>query len=213
MLRRVNTGGIAQLEPLEGSAEWYWGTDYACGDLYEAEEAFRQRQPYSSNRLILVHFPDGAVLEPVKAAAGQYFGRPIFFERGIVMLRADFPAGRLSILRYEPETRRLAVVAELGLDQVEDCYNLMLRRAPLMLTRSGGDNMFQIIWPDRREFPLTDTEAFLYREGDRLYFAAWYEDPDYREETLVRDYSTGRVIERLAGSVLQLPDGQRWLLG
>ena len=33
--------GISYIEPLEGSAEWYWGMDYTSGDLYEAEELFK----------------------------------------------------------------------------------------------------------------------------------------------------------------------------
>ena len=49
-------------------------------------------------------------------------------------------------------------------------------------------------------------------EGNRLYTTVWYEDPEYREEVLVRDYETGEVLERIPGSLRQMPDGQRWLL-
>ena len=40
----------------------------------------------------------------------------------------------------------------------------------------------------------------------------WYEDPDYREELLVRDYDTGELLERIPGSFRRMPNGQRWLL-
>ena len=49
-------------------------------------------------------------------------------------------------------------------------------------------------------------------EENRLYTTVWYEDPNYREEVLVRDYETGEVLERIPGSLRQMPDGQRWLL-
>ena len=48
-----------------GTSEWYWATDYIHGDLYEAEELFRQKNSVQSNRLYLIHYPDGMVYEPV----------------------------------------------------------------------------------------------------------------------------------------------------
>ena len=44
-MKRIITNGITDLEPLAGSSEWYWGADYASGDLYEAEELFRSGHP------------------------------------------------------------------------------------------------------------------------------------------------------------------------
>ena len=40
----------------------------------------------------------------------------------------------------------------------------------------------------------------------------WYEDPDYREEVLVRDFKTGKVLKRMPGTICSMPDGQKWLL-
>lgn len=40
----------------------------------------------------------------------------------------------------------------------------------------------------------------------------WYEDPDYRDEVLVRDFRTGKVLERMPGSIWPMPNGQKWLL-
>ena len=39
-MKKIRTNGITYLENLDTSSEWYLGTDYACGDLYEAEEVF-----------------------------------------------------------------------------------------------------------------------------------------------------------------------------
>ena len=93
-IKRINTGGISYLAPLTGSREWYWGTDYTSGDLYEAEELFRDGHRIRQNRLIFVHYPDGRVVEPVQAREGQYFGRPAW-DGGVVILLADFPAETL----------------------------------------------------------------------------------------------------------------------
>ena len=160
-MKRIITNGIADLEPLAGSSEWYWGADYASGDLYEAEELFRSGHPIQQNYLpVVIH-------RPAKI---------------------------------------------LPLSSVEDCYNLRLEAPPLMLTRSAHDNKFQILWPERRDFAIEDHEFFEFLEENRLYTTVWYEDPNYREEVLVRDYETGEVLERIPGSLRQMPDGQRWLL-
>ena len=67
-------------------------------------------------------------------------------------------------------------------------------------------------WPERRDFAAEDHEYFEFLEENKLYTSAWYEDPDYREEVLVRDYDTGDVPERIPASLRSIPDGQHWLL-
>ncbi|MFR4440880.1 MAG: hypothetical protein ACLT46_14295 [Hungatella sp.] len=44
----------------------------------------------------------------------------------------------------------------------------------------------------------------------KLSFNRWYENPDYREETVVRQYPTGKILEIMPGSLWELPDGQHW---
>lgn len=55
-------------------------------------------------------------------------------------------------------------------------------------------------------------KSFSFLDGDKMYTEIWYEDPDYREETLVRDLATGEILERIPGSLHVMPDGQKWLL-
>ncbi len=210
-IRRVRTGGIGYLAPLPGSGEWYWGTDYTSGDLYEAEELYRQGHRIRQNRLILVRRADGLVAEPVRARPGQYFGRPVWDGTGAVILLADFPAGELRLVRYDVQADRVTPVVTLPRDSAPDCYNLMPHISPLMLSRQTAER-FQILWPERTEFSIHPAESFCFREGDRLYFSRWYEDPDYREEVVVRRPEDGAVLERYRGSLNEMPDGQRWLL-
>ena len=211
-MKRIITNGITDLEPLAGSSEWYWGTDYASGDLYEAEELFRSGHPIDKNRLVLVHCPEGTVYEPVRTKSGQYLGRPVYHDGQVVLLLVDFPQEEIHILIFRETDGTTEPLAVLPLSIVEDCYNLMLEASPLMLTRSAHDNQFQIIWPERRDFAIEDHEIFEFLEGNRLYTSVWYEDPDYREEVLVRDFKTGKVLERMPGTICSMPDGQKWLL-
>lgn len=211
-MKRFITNGITNLEPLAGSSKWYWGSDYASGDLYEAEELFRSGHPIRKNRLILVRCPEGTVYEPVCTKPGQYLGRPAYHNGQVVLLLVDFPKEEIRILSFDEAKKTIESLAVLPLSVVADCYNLMLETPPLMLTRSAHDNQFQILWPERRDFAIEDHEFFEFLEGNRLYTSVWYEDPDYREELLVRDYDTGELLERIPGSLRQMPNGQKWLL-
>lgn len=211
-MKRIVTNGITNLEPLTGSRDWYWGADYASGDLYEAEELFHSGRPIRSNRLVLVRCPEGTVYEPICAKPGQYLGRPVYHDGQVVLLLVDFPEGEIRILTFREADGTTEPLAVLPLSIVTDCYNLMLEASPLLLTRSAHDNKFQILWPERRDFAVEDHEYFAFLEGNKLYTSVWYEDPDYREEVLVRDYETGEVLERIPGNLCVMPDGQNWLL-
>ena len=212
-MKRIETQGITYIEPLDGSrGEWYWGTDYASGDLYEAEELFRDGHPVNQNKLIFVHYPDGRAVQPIAAKQGQYFGRPIFYQGKITILLVDFPAGIIDVTQFDDALGQVSTLAEIPLSTVEDCYNLMLKTEPLMLTRAGMDNKFQIIWPESAAFQTDGRGALLFRSGEDLYFSSWEEDPEYREETIVRNMRTGEIIDRIPGAMMFMPDGQRWVL-
>ena len=211
-MKRIVTNGITNLEPLQGSSEWYWGADYASNDLYEAEELFRSGHSIDKNRLILIHRLEGTVYEPVITKSGQYLGKPVYHNGQMVLLLVDFPEGEIRILTFREVDGTTEPLAVLSLSMVDDCYNLMLEASPLLLTRSAHDNRFQILWPEHRDFAIEDHEFFEFLERNRLYTSVWYEDPDYREEVLVRDYDTGEVLERIPGNLRTMPDGQNWLL-
>ena len=81
-----------------------------------------------------------------------------------------------------------------------------------MLIRQGGDGQFQIIWPEKTEFSIGARESFLYRKGEKLYFSQWHEDPDYREEIIVREFPSGKVLKKIPGSQMTMPNGESWIL-
>ena len=88
----------------------------------------------------------------------------------------------------------------------------MIKISPLMLTREGDENIFEIIYPNKMQFQIGYNESFCFRKDDHLYFSAWFEDEEYREEVVIRDINTGDIIEKKAGAITVMPDGQVWLL-
>lgn len=211
-MKEVNTQGITYIEPLVGCNEWYWGTDYIHGDLYEAEEVFRDGHPVSQNKLLFVHDLDGRVVQPVVAREDQYLGNPVYYDGRIAILMVDFPVGQIIVMQFDRALEHMTERTELPLSAVKDCYNLLLKTAPLMVTRQGSEDTFQIVWPESVSFEIGERESFWVRSGDKLYFSTWEEDPEYREEIIVRKLETGEIIDRFPGSNMTMPDGRLWVL-
>ena len=211
-MKEINTQGITYLENLEGTTKWYWGTDYIHGDLFEAEELFNNKHKISSNTLLFVSYPDGKVIEPIKAQDGRYLGRPLYYNNHIIILLVDFNKKLIKLEQYNDITSEIKNILSIPLSEVKDCYNLMLGTSPLMLTRQGNENTFEIIYPNKIQFQIGNNESFYFRKDDYLYFSAWFEDEEYRDEVIIRDINTGNIIEKKAGTITVMPDGQVWLL-
>lgn len=210
-MRIIDIHGITNMELLRGgNNEWYWATDYIHGDLYEAEELFRDGNSVRSNRLYLIHYPDGTVYEPVPPVDGQYLGYPVYDGDSVVLLVVNFTEGMIHILRFLPHQEKTQEVAQLPLSLVKDCYNLILHTSPLTLTRQPNDGTFEIVWPEKMSFAIDGKETFNFRDGDKLYFNIWYEDPNYREETLVRALKDGTILEQFSGDIRIMPNGELW---
>ena len=210
---RLKTQNINYIEQLDDSNEWYWGSDYTHGDLYEAEELFRLGHKITSNRLFFVKYPDAQTFEPIKSVRGQYFGRPFYCEGAVYILLVNFNDEMISIIKYTKDFSLSSVEVKIPLSEVKDCYNLLMFGSPLMLTRQAGDGLFEIIYPEKISFKTNSRECFCYADGDKLYFTMWYEDPDYREEVIVREKATGKILETFSGTIKIMPNGDKWLLG
>ena len=213
-MKLINTKSITYLERLQGTTKWYWGSDYLHGDLYEAEEIFNNVHKIKSNKLLFVSYPEGDVIEPIKPFDGQYFGIPKYYDNHIIILLVDFNEQLIKIEKYNEITSEIKNIVSIPLDKVKDCYNLMLHTHPLMLTREGGEGDFEIIYPNETKFKVGSKESFYFRKDEYLYFSVWFEDEyeEYHEDVIIRDINTGKIIDRIKGSIISMPDGQVWLL-
>lgn len=86
-MRIIQANGITNLAKIPGCEGRYYGTARSVGDIYETDELFRDRHETSSNRLILLHCPEGNVLELISAV--------VFHDGKICILLADFLAGMI----------------------------------------------------------------------------------------------------------------------
>lgn len=217
-MKTIHTEGVSHIELIpHGTDHWYYGISFEHGDLYEAEEIFKAGQEIEGRKLILIHYPDGEVCQPVPKQAGIYPAEPVYHEDSIYIPRVDFLNELIQIIRFNCDNKETTVLMNLPLSSVKDCYNLRLDVAPLTLTRQCvGSNEFEIIWPERVSFSMGDHDSFFLRDGDKLYFSRWHEEgegADYRywEETVVRNLE-GEITEILPGDVRIMPNGEMWHL-
>lgn len=161
---------------------------------------------------MFIRYPEGEVIEPIKPQDGQYFGRPIYCNNHIVILLVDFNHQQINIEQYDENSSSTSTIASIPLNEVKDCYNLMLHTSPLMLTRQGNEDKFEIIYPNKIQFSIGNNESFYFRKAEKLFFSAWFEDNEYCEEVIIRDVNTGEIIDKKSGAITVMPDGQAWLL-
>ena len=126
----------------------------------------------------------------------------------------DFNKKEIWIYKASEDLSEAEKCAIIDLREVKNCYNLRLANYPLMLIRQGEENVFQEIWPGKTSFSIGERESFMHREEDKLYFSSWDEDEEdnYSEEVIIRSYPDGDIIKRIEGSMVELPNGQRWIL-
>lgn len=215
-MKTIDTGGISYIDLIPyGTEEWYYGISYEHGDLYEAEELFKEGRVIEGRNLCLIHYPDGKVYRPVPKQPGVYPAEPVYYDGSIYIFNVDFNQGIIYIMKFDCAERTIEVVEELPLSCVKDCYNLHLDIAPLTLTRQCvGSNEFEIVWPERIQLEMGDHDSFFLRNGDKLYFSRWHEEgegADYRywDETVVRNLK-GDITEIIPGDIRIMPNGEMW---
>ena len=148
----------------------------------------------------------------MECTEGTVLGEPVYYDGVISVAAVDFNAEEIRILNFDCAGREVTEAAVLPLSSVEDCYNLRLHVHPLTLSRQPNDGTFDIVWPERKRLTITENESFFLRDGNKLFFSRWYEDPDYREEVVIRDADSGEILEVLPGDIHVMPDGEFWYL-
>lgn len=214
MIQITKIEGIVDCYPEEiiGTKDWY-----ACKeckesfcDLYEAEEIVQLGHTFAGANCRVVHYPEGTVHSPFSMKENVYVECPVWNNGELDFLVVDFNQRIIQIFGYIPETKKLNEITALPLDEVKDCYNLMLKVSPLTLIRQGNDEVCEIVWPENKKISIGKTESLMFRDEKELYFSEWYEDPEYHENVVIRDWVTGAVKERFEGQLCRLPNGVYW---
>ena len=228
VIREIKGLENGYFENIEGTSEWYYShvSSKSFCDLYEAEEIVNDGYTFVGMGCALIHYPDGKVFKPFEIRENIYVEKPVFLNGKIYFLEVDFDKKVMRVIYIDSEELISSnfedgkesneekfcnisiedikhVEAEISLSEVEDCYNLMLKISPMMITRAGNDGYFEIIYPEKKRYNIDVREGFDFRNGDDMYFASWDENPEYEDFIVVRDYESGEVKSIEKGSIFR----------
>ena len=142
-------------ERIEGTSEWYCckiATNCFC-DLYEAEESVKLGNVYEGMTCVLIHYPDGQVYYPFVAKENVYVEKPVFCDGVLYFIVVDFAEKLIQVVAFNTENFEQKTVFELSMDEVPNCYNLLLGVEPVMLYRleNRGESEIhdlEVLWPE-----------------------------------------------------------------
>lgn len=119
--------------------------------------------------------------------------------------------GNIQMFEYYPENERLNLLTEIALKEAGDLINVRIVKEPFMLVKCEmQDDKVDFLWPFRKHLQLEENETLDFIEGEQIITSKWIEDPDYREEVIIRRMSDGEIVERMQGCIVEMPDGTRW---
>ena len=203
---------VLWMEQTEGTDEWYVGMHYGGGpyEIYEAEDMISMGLGFSGNQIYFIHYPDGEVYAPLKKKENVYYERPVWDEDRFGIAAVHFGKREVIIYSFMPG-KEVQILHKIPLTDIHDCYNLRIEASPLTLSRQK-DQVYEILWPEKKRFAVKENDSMIYRDGNTLYFSRWAETPEYLEYVVAVNVETGEEISVEKGNLYRMPDGSFWLV-
>ena len=93
-----------------------------------------------------------------------------------------------------------------------DLINLrILQNSYVLVKHEVLEDVTNILYPIEKKIQLEEHEGLFLINDNKLISSKWIEDPDYREEIIIRDYETAEIIERKDGYIAIMPNGESWM--
>lgn len=197
-------------EKVDGTDSWYFGQWTPCSEAYEVPEFGNK---YPGTKLYFIEYPSGKVFEPIKQEVNVFLERPIYEHRdnSFGIIRYDFNKEVIQVLIFRPECYSVNTITEIPFLKFGDMINVRLIISPFALVKHDvHKDAVEFIWPKERNYEFEKNESLYFQDEGQLYLTKWIEDPDYREEIIVRDAKTGKILERSPGYLRRMPDGSMW---
>ena len=197
-------------EKVDGTDSWYFGQWTPCSEAYEVPE-FKNKYP--GTRLYFIEYPSGKVFEPINQEANVFLERPVYEykDNSFGIIRYDFNKEVIQIIIFKPECSSVKTIKEIPFSKVGDMVNLLLIISPFALVKHDVHNdSVEFLWPKEINYEFEKNESLDFQDDGKLYLTKWIEDPEYREEIIVRDAITGQIIERSPGYLRRMPGGSVW---
>ena len=188
-------------------------------DMYDLIE-FSKHEGYQGNELVFYDFETGMVYKPFDKKRNVAYGNPMYLNKFLYFLRADYNSQKVILYRYLPEIV-LEEVVELEISEI-DLYNLAIVGDQPHIISQGSDDGFRCYYPIKIAFPLDETESVVLIENDKVYIEKWIEEGwddenncatdqyKYYNEIIVKDFA-GKTIEKHIGCLNKSSTGDWWI--
>lgn len=200
-------------EKIDGTAVWFYckvPNDIDVEDLLNTQDDYT----FKGNQLYLIH-SSGRLFEPIKQEKWVYLSEPVYNidDNAFSIVKYDFNKKTIQIIKYDIEADACSVIGELPLSKGGDLINVrILKNSYVLVKQDCLNDVADILFPAEKKIKLEEQEGLVLINDKKLVSFKWYEDPDYREEIIIRDYETTEIIERKDGYVTIMPNGEIWML-
>lgn len=206
--------GLEEIYPerVEGTDSWYYGQWTLCSEAYEVPDFNNE---YPGTRLYFMSYPSGEVFEPIKQERNVFLERPVYekTEDSFGIIRYDFNQKIIQVLSYLPQNQDVRTLVEVPFSKLGNLNNVRLITSPLALVKHEiQKDAVEFLWPEERHIDLEKNESLYFQNEGKLYTSKWMEDPEYREEIIIRDAKTNIILERKPGYMRVMPDGFVWMM-
>lgn len=200
-------------ENIDGTAEWFYCKDpislYPDDILLKGDDYV-----FEGTQLYIIHI-SGKMLEPIKQEQNVFLSHPVYNtgDNAFAIIKYDFTKKIIQIVKYDIGKDTCSTVGEIPLSKGGDLINLSILENSYMLVKSEIlEDTAILLYPFEKEIQLEEHETIHSINGNKLICEKWIEDPDYREEIIIRDFETNQILERKDGYIRTMPNGETWLL-
>lgn len=196
-------------EHIEGSDKWFYcqiPNGVYPDDLLDSDYEFE------GTRLIMLNI-QGEMFEPVKREENVFVSEPFYNidEDKFLVIRIDFNKQVIELIKFSTSQNDAEVIFDMALKNGGDLINLIVIRNSDFFGKYEGEN-FKIFYPKNMLVFLKKNESIYAVNDDKFICSKWIEDPEYREEIIIRNISDGEITDRKPGYSEIMPNGELWLM-
>ena len=196
-------------ERIDGSDKWFYcqiPNSVYPDDLLDTDYEFEGTQ------LIMLNIK-GEMFEPIKREKNVCLSQPFYNvdENKFIVIRSDFNNQIIQLIKFSTIINDAAVIFEMPLQNGEDMRNLLVVRNSDIFAKYEDKN-FKMFYPYETSFHLEEHESVFAVNNGKFICTKWFENPDYKEEIIIRSIPDGKIIDRKPGYSEILPNGELWLM-
>lgn len=196
-------------EHIDGTDKWFY---CQIPNSVYPDDLLDTNYEFEGTRLILLNI-QGEMYEPIKKEKNVCLSEPFYNidEDKFLVIRTDFNKQTIELIKFSTNQNDAEVIFDMLLENGGDLINLKVIRNSNILGKYEGEN-FKMFYPKNMLVSLEENESIYAVNNDKFICSKWIEDPEYREEIIIRNIFDGEITDRKPGYSEIMPNGELWLM-